>query len=154
MLYQLQFHFYLWLCVRKRVTLRVYFTFSNLFNLKTPLKADLSFKTIFTIWAIGRSCVFLIRLLFLTPERIPAKVDEEYSIYENRYLSKNIEETSDFNPGTETEVDERTFSVVAKNYQFYVVVVVIAMYALRGVTFLSWLGAGWPEWIARKGFYT
>ena len=40
-----------------------------------------------------------------------------------------------------------------KNYRFYITVVCIAWYGFRVTTFMSWMGSGWPEWVA-SGFET
>ena len=47
--------------------------------------------------------------------------------------------------------NEISFIVVAKNYRFYIVVICIAWYGFRVTSFMSWMGSGWPEWVA-QGF--
>ena len=111
-------------------------------------EGGLSYKEIFFIWAVARSVIFVIRLIFLTPSTVPAIVDGDYNIYDNRYLKCG----SEVSPEDEKRVredDGESFKVVLVNYQFYVAVLAIAVYALRASTFVSWLSAGWPEWVAR-----
>ena len=110
----------------------------------------LSYKEIFFIWAVARLAIVTIRLIFLTPTSIPASVESEYSVFDNRYLrcGKQVE-VDEIEKKTVTDTNnEETFKVVLTNYRFYVSVGAIAIYALRASTFVSWLGAGWPEWVA------
>ena len=113
--------------------------------------ADLSYQSIFFIWAVARSVIFAVRLLFLTPTTVPAVVESDYNIFDNRYF-KCGKKVSVEDEKTEKEDDGESFKVVLVNYQFYVAVLAIAVYALRASTFVSWLSAGWPEWVAR-GFF-
>merc|ERR1712227_12494 len=110
--------------------------------------SGLDYLQIFLIWAVARSAIFVIRLLFLTPSTIPAVVEKDYNIFDSRYF-KCDKKVSTANDRTEKEDDGESFKVVLVNYQFYVAVLAIAVYALRASTFVSWPSAGWPEWVAR-----
>ena len=112
--------------------------------------AGLSYKEIFFIWAVARLVIVTIRLVFLTPVSIPASVNNEYNVFENRYLqcAKKVQIVEIEKQTAADTSNEETFKVVLTNYQFYVSVGAIAIYALRASTFVSWLGAGWPEWVA------
>ena len=118
-------------------------------------ESGMSYTEIFFIWAVARVAIVTVRLILLTPTTIPVTVDEEYTVFDHRYLrcckDKDDEATAKDEVATkdvQNEEDGETFKVILVNYQFYVAVLAIAIYALRASTFISWLGAGWPEWVA------
>ena len=74
------------------------------------------------IWALARTVIFMIRIIFLTPVGIPLNVGEDFTVYQQRYLRCGKSEVHPEDKDDTKKVDDQSFSVVLKDWRFYVAV--------------------------------
>ena len=110
--------------------------------------------------AVPENFPSLVKIILFTPNHVPmAKTNDEFSLIENSVImnciscSKEDKETKSSSK-TPPKPDVSYLKLVfgsSKGTFMYVLVLVghIAM-VIRRQAFTSWLGSGWPEWVAQE----
>ena len=115
------------------------------------------------------SVLALSKIVFWTPRFMPNK-PISFSLFEsswvmqkiknkqkNNEIQRRVGRTRDDNPRLNANTEEQKLNEqpklvdLFKSWPIYVVLPCVAIWQLRKLTHTSWLGSGWPEWIAGAG---
>lgn len=120
----------------------------------------LEFDTVWWIWFVAYLSFALIKIIVWTPNHVPmAKTNDEFSLMENSYLLNCMGCSGDKNkalasskapPKPETSYFKMVFGDCANTFNYILVLVGHVAMVIRRQAFTSWLGSGWPEWVAQE----
>jgi hypothetical protein len=120
----------------------------------------LDFGTVWWIWLGGYLFIALLKIIIWTPNNVPmAKTNDEFSLMENSVIlnsiscsgeKKEVESSSKAPPKPDVSYLKLVFGSSKGTFMYILVLVGHIAMVIRRQAFTSWLGSGWPEWVAQE----
>lgn len=112
--------------------------------------SGMSLQLIFFIFTVSYVAVGVLKLICWTPVRIPRKVEDDYSLWENTYVRQCMKKTDANQADAKHEKPSSLF--LFKEINFYMICFVYGAQIMRLVSHMTWIGSGWPEWVSDEDF--
>lgn len=120
----------------------------------------LDFGTVWWIWLGGYLSIALLKIIIWTPNIVPmVKTNDEFSLMENSVIlnciscsgeNKEDKTSSKAPPKSDVSYLKLVFGSSKGTFMYILVLVGHIAMVIRRQAFTSWLGSGWPEWVAQE----